>query len=85
METRLKVLVYICGLCLFMSGKIGKSDLSYPLRKRNVNINKQTQLVAAIFGYVWNMCFVCIFEAVISCLCMRMCRPVQDGLCCESL
>ena len=59
---------YLCrekNKTLFWANKA----LFYHLRKRNANRNIKKQLVAAISGYVGNMRFVCVFEAVYVCVC----------------
>ena len=59
---------YLCrekNKILFWANKA----LFYRLRKRNANETKRKQLIAANSGYVGNMRFVCVFEAVYVCVC----------------
>ena len=77
------VFVHVYGLCFFNVGRKIRVYLPfYPLRKRNVNMNIMKTTGSRNFWICREYAF---YLRIWICLCMRMCRPVQEGLYCESI
>ena len=85
-QTRTQTFVHVCGLCFFMLGKKNifwaNKTLFCLLRKRNVSRNIKQTASSRNFWICREYAF-CL--RIGSRLCMRMCRPVQDGLYSENL